>query len=216
MADDDAPTDVSVPETLGGTLGAVPPPPRSSDESAIFTDASRDIAFPAGATQESQMARFVSWLRWAAAPLGFFLFLAGLTAFGLLKDEPITDTGDQQAANVMPATGVVPTTTAPPPAAAAPTTTPEPPTTATPDPPTAAALPPSEPPPTEPPPTEPPPTAPPATLPPSARTAPPAAPAAPRYGPVCGYRPGQAVRITINGRPAGSATADTNGCVTVR
>ena len=210
MADDDAPTDVSVPETFGGALGAVPPSPRSSDESAVFTDASRDLAFAAGAPQDSRMARFVSWLRWAAAPLGFFLFLAGLTAFGLLKDEPTTDTGDQPAANLTPATAVVPTTTAPP-ATTTPTTTPEPPTTAAPEPPTTAA-----PPPTEPPPAAPPPTAPPATSPRSARTAPPATTAAPRYGPVCGYRPGQTVRLTINGRPAGSATADANGCVTVR
>ena len=213
MADDDTPAEVSVPESLGGALGAVPPPPRPSEESAVFADASAALRSDVGSPLESRMSRFVSWLRWAAAPLGFFLFLAGLTAFGLLKDET-TDTADQPAANVVPATGVGPVTTGPP-ATTAPTTTPEPATTA-PEPPTTLAPPLTEPPATEPPAIEPRATEPPATSPPSARTAPAAAPAAPRYGPVCGYRPGQAVRLTINGRPAGSATADANGCVTVR
>ncbi|HEX2275439.1 MAG TPA: hypothetical protein VHG90_16375 [Acidimicrobiales bacterium] len=209
MTDEETPDDVSVPETLGGALGAVPPPPRPSEESSVFSDASRELRLETGRPVESRVSRFVNWLRWAAAPLGFFLFLAGLTAFGLLKDETTTDTGDQMAANPQPAVSAPPTTVAAPttvPATAPPTTVAAP----------VTAPPPTEPPPTEPAPTEPPQTAPPQTAPPAPSSARSAPAASPRYGPACGYRPGQTVRITINGRPAGTATADANGCVTVR
>lgn len=205
MTEEEVPPDPSVPETLGGTLGAVPPPPRPSEESAVFTDASRDLR-DAGGPQEPRLARFVGWVRWAAAPLGFFVFLAALTAFGLLKDdEPATDVGDEPAANVVPATPAptIPETVV---TTEVPTTVAEPPTTVTP--------PPTEPPPTQPPPTEPP--APPPAASPSRSSEPAKPAAASRFGPSCGYRPGQTVRITINGRPAGTAIADGRGCVTVR
>ena len=212
MADDDAPHEPSIAETLPGGLGAVPPP-ASPQESTVLRDASQELRYDVGPPVESRMSRFVSWLRWAAAPLGFFLFLAGLTAFGLLKDDSTTDLGDTSTADV-----------APEPATSAPETTATTATATTTAPTTVAELPTSDaPPPAEPPsaaapePTEPSPTAPPETSPPAPRSAGAAAPAAagPRYGPVCGYRPGQTVGITINGRPAGSVTADANGCVSV-
>jgi hypothetical protein len=37
-----------------------------------------------------------------------------------------------------------------------------------------------------------------------------------RFGPVCGYAPGQTVVISINGRRAPPVTAGADGCVSVR
>ena len=210
-APDEAPDDASIPETLPGGLGGMPPSSVPPDESSVLRDASRGLRFDAGPPVESRMSRFVSWLRWAAAPLVFFLFLAGLTAFGLLKDDSTTDIADEPMADVAAVPTSAPTTTETTATTAAPTTVAEPPAS--------TAPPPLEPEPSAAPqPTEPPATAPPATSPPEPRAAGAAAPApaTPRYGPVCGYRPGQVVRITINGRPAGSVTADANGCVSVR
>lgn len=172
---------------------------------------------PDGEPREPDGSRFdrvVGWVRWAAAPLGFFLFLSALTAYGVLRDRDGSTVSGSQSAGT-PATTTAPATTATTslPARTAPVPT----TTVTPT-------------------TGPPMTASPTTVP----TTPPAAagglrstpapsgsdadpdraPAADdlrgkQYGPVCGYAPGETVDVVINGRPDGTATADAEGCVSV-
>lgn len=212
MAQDEGLDDAPFPETLGA-LGGVPAPPRPADEpptsASVIGDAPVDDRPSVG--RESRLDRLIGWVQWAAAPLGFFVFLVALTAFGLLKDEPTTDARNVPAANMSPPTSAAAQT----PAAAI--TVPEAPSTT-------AAPATTEPPTTEPPTTQPPTTEPPAPEPPT--TEPPPEPAsgsaeadssntAPRFGPVCGYRPGQTVRIRINGEPAPPVTADADGCVSV-
>lgn len=165
MPQDEGLDDPPFPDTLSA-LGGVPAPPR------------RD--------------RVVGWLQWAAAPLGFSVFLVGLTLFGLLKDEPTTDASSVPAATT-PATRSTATPSVATSAPHAPTTT---------------AAPTTEPPATEPPATEPTPEAQPVG--PSAGGSP-----SPRFGPVCGHPPGQMFEIVINGQPAPPVTADASGCVTV-
>ena len=197
MPQDEGLDDAPFPETLGA-LGGVPAPPRPGDEPPILAEANdeanAEVQLADGRTPggKSRRDRLVSWLRWAAAPLGFSAFLVAITLFGLLKDEPTTDAGGVPAATT-PATR----STATPPVA---TTVPDVPTT------------------TEPPTTEPPTTQPPATAPtPEAQAVGPSAgrSTSPRFEPVCGHPPGQRFEIRINGQPAPPVTADANGCVTV-
>lgn len=197
MPQDEGLDDAPFPETLGA-LGGVPAPPRPGDEPPILAEADPEVPLHDGQTPggESRRDRLVSWLRWAAAPLGFSVFLVALTLFGLLKDEPTIDAGGVPAATT-PATR----STATPPV---PTTVPDAPTTtATPT--------------TEPPTTQPPATQPPATAPTPPREVGPSAgrSTSPRFGPVCGHPAGRMFEIVINGQPAPPVTADANGCVTV-
>ena len=193
MPQDEGLDDAPFPETLSA-LGGVPAPPRPGDEPPILAEPDPEVQLhdrrtPGG---ESRRDRLVSWLRWAAAPLGFSVFLVALTLFGLLKDEPTTDAGGVPAATT-PATRP----TATPPVA-----------TTVPDAPTTTATPTTEPPTTQPPATEPAPGA--QQVGPSADRS-----TSPRFGPVCGHPPGQMFEIVINGQPAPPVTADANGCVTV-
>lgn len=211
MAEDEGLEDAPFPEPLSA-LGGVPAPPRPADEPPTSANADGHVPFDDRRSfgRESRLDRLIGWVQWAAAPLGFFVFLVALTAFGLLKDEPTSDVGNTPLANVSTPTSAAAQ------AVAVATTVPEVPST--------TAAPTTEPPTTEPPTTEPPAAQPPATEPPA--TEPPPEPAsgsaeatspnrAPRFGPVCGYRPGQTVRIRINGEPAPPVTADANGCVSV-
>jgi hypothetical protein len=161
---------------------------------------------------DSRLGRLTDRIRWAAAPLGFLLFLAAITVHGLV-DGPGADE------DVVPAAGQAPSVTTPATAATTeastteasttvPTTIAEPPPAA-PDPPAAAPEAPQA-------------TAePPASPPPDAgagdeRTVEAPSAAASRFAPVCGLVPGQTVHIAINGRPGPTVHADANGCVTVR
>ena len=203
MSDDDVRDDALLADTLGafGTRPLLdgtpephgapsdPTPEWHTDEEPPDADASR-------------LGRLVGWVRWAAAPLGFFFFLAGLTAYGVLRDRDGSTVSDSRPA-VAPATTSAPATT---PATTATTsvpasTAPVPVITVTPT--TGPGVTVST------------------TVLPSASDADaapsPAAddPPVRRYGPVCGYAPGQKVEIVINGRREGTASADADGCVSV-
>ena len=219
MPQDEGLDDAPFPDTLSA-LGGLPATPRPADEPPTPAEANAEVDLPdvRDAGGESRLDRLVSWVQWAAAPLGFFVFLVALTLFGLLKDEPTTETGNAPAANASAARVAAPsaatTVSGAPSTTAAPTT----------DPP-ATEPPPTQPQATQPPATEPPATQSPATQPAATEPPAPSEPApvsqsagrstSPRFGPVCGYRPGQTVRIRINGQPAGTVTADAEGCVTV-
>jgi hypothetical protein len=136
--------------------------------------------------------RLTDWVRWAAAPLGFLVFVVGLTVFGLRHDgrtalEATPPAGGSGATIPTP----VPTTSG------APATTPAP---GVPPPPAPAEAPVASATAIEPAPAD-------------ARASSPTTAA--RFGPVCGQVPGRTVQIVINGRPAPPVTADARGCVTV-
>ena len=211
MPEDPDPDDVILAESLGAFSA------RPLLDGTAELDAARSDPAPEWRSDdeppedESSAGRLVAWVRWAAAPLGFFLFLTALTAYGLLRDRDGTsDPGSRPA--VAPQTTSAPATTVATaePATTAPalqiTVTPStrPPATVP-----ATTLPPEPSGPTSP--VAPPPGLDPDPPPPPAANDPP-----PRsYGPVCGYSPGETVEVEINGRPEGLATADGDGCVSV-
>lgn len=194
MPEDDARDDATLAETLGA-FGAQPLLEGTGAPDGAGTDAAGEWYpddGPAG-DDGSRPGRLVRWLRWGAAPLGFLLFLAALTAYGVLRDRDGTSD-----APTPPAVATTQVSTAPAPEATVPPTTAvDPPTTLPEAPPEPAT-------------TSPPVAAETDTAEVTATTAP-----APRFGPVCGYAPGETVEILINGRPAGTATADADGCVSV-
>lgn len=198
MADDDVRDDATLADTLGafGTRPLLEGPPESDDAPSDPTS-EWHAEEPPRQPDESRLERLVAWVRWAAAPLGFFVFLSALTAYGVLRDrdggsvspEPPAVAGEPAAVSTPPVTEpiTVPPTTVP-------TTVPSAPTTvAGPSP------------------------APPPTSPPEAATDPPEVTATTvatsRFRPVCGYTPGQPVIVSVNGRPAGEVAADARGCV---
>jgi hypothetical protein len=161
---------------------------------------------------DSRLGRLTDRIRWAAAPLGFLLFLAAITVHGLVDgpgaDEDVVPAGAPAPSASAPATTATTeaSSTMPATVAEAPTTAPAAP--AAPPEPAAATEPPAEPPP---------PAA--AADGDTVQTAPAATHttrAAPRFGPVCGLVPGQTVHVSINGRPGPTVRADANGCVIVR
>ena len=201
MADDEARDDAILAETLGA-FGTRPLLEGPSD-----LDAAPEETGPGWRPDEDRSARdqgwfsrLTAWVRWAAAPIGFFLFLSALTAYGVLRDREGSGAIDSPAPPPVAATAAPVLTPAAPVTTAPPTTVP---------PATAATVPPTAPPvPTTP-------------APPSISSGERPAAVTPttspiRFGPVCGYRPGQEVRISINGRPAPPVRADEGGCVSVR
>lgn len=221
--EEEAREDAALAETLGAfsTL-----PLLDGVSEAVASPEPVDEQFGEGETvppeEASRLARFGGWLRWAAAPLGFFLFLAALTAYGVLRDR---DGGDSERSAREPAaltgstsTTAMSATTPTTSVIAAPTTLVGTPTTVVSEftgvtttllTPGASSS-----------------STPIATLGTSARSAPaapPASAAAPpaqttgapvRYfGPACGHAPRQAVPITIDGRRERAVVADDNGCV---
>ena len=199
MADDEVSDEATLAETLGA-FGARPLLDGTSEPAAAPSDPTPDGRHDEGwpETDESPVARVLGWVRWAAAPLGFFLFLSALTAYGLLRDREGSGAADSPAPAV--ATTALPATTATTAPATEVTTMPtivEVPTTL-PEPPAAPST----------------------TLPPvtsdagAARVTAGTAPVT-RFDPVCGYTPGRTARITINGRPRPPVTVDAAGCVSV-
>jgi hypothetical protein len=208
MAEDEARDDTTLADTLGA-FGARPlldgtpePDPASPEPTRWRTDE------PPARPDQSRLGRLVGWVRWAAAPLGFFLFLAALTAYGVLRDRD-GSTASDSAVDSQPAAAPV-TTAAPTP------TTPGTPMTAL-----APQI-----------------TFTPSTGPPSPRSpttlggastgrSAASAPAASgrqaaandlpvtRLGPDCGHAPGETVPLTVDGRRQVFATAAADGCVSL-
>ncbi len=194
MAEDEGRDDATLAETLGA-FGARPlldgtPDPDASPSGPVLEPPLDEGKEP----EESPLGRLLGWVRWAAAPLGFFLFLSALTAYGVLRDREGTSGSPAPPAVV----------TEPPPRLTAPvgegSTAP---TTAAGASATTLAEPPLQPEGSPPVPAE--------TQP--SRMTVTTTPA--RLGPVCGYTPGQSINISVNGRPAGRVTADARGCVSV-
>ena len=198
MADDERWNGAPRPEAPG-PLGAAPSLPRISDEPAAAAGTHPDLGLEdrPTASSEPRLNRLVDWLRWAAAPLGFFLFLAALTLHGLTVKDESSGAGDLPAARPAPSISAPVSTATTAQVIAVATTVPQAPTT------TAAT--PQEPPTTT------------ATVVTSAPegdgTQAPTPTTAARFGPVCGFTPGETVRIRINGQPAPPVTAGANGCV---
>lgn len=208
---------------LAETLGAFSTLPLLDGVSDAGDPAPAEEHFEEGETAieggGSRSARLVGWMRWAAAPLGFLLFLSALTAYGVLRDR---ESGDSEssarapaaatsespstasASTTTPTTGLVEvpttalsefsrvtTTLLSPPASASPTSTVAP--TASPR---AGAA-----------------TATTSSPGPASSPAQTTAARARYFGPACGHSPGQAVPITIDGRRERAVIADANGCV---
>ena len=215
MGEDERRDDAVLADALRAFGGVGPLPDGATEPDVAPSDPTPEWRTD-GAPSEpdgSRVGRLVGWVRWAAAPLGFFLFLAALTAYGVLRDRDGSTVSGSQPAGA-PATTSAPATTAttslpartPPVPATTVTPTTGPPTTARPT------------------------TVPTTTAPAAAgglRTTPSPSPSdsdpAPaaddqsgrQDGPVCGYAPGETVDVVINGRPEGTATADGQGCVSV-
>ncbi|HWC11239.1 MAG TPA: hypothetical protein VG455_08455, partial [Acidimicrobiales bacterium] len=137
MADDDRRDEAILAETLAGfgprpVLDGAAEPGEPDDTRPDWQPDEEP-----GGPDESRLDRLAAGLRWAAAPLGFFLFLAALTAYGVLRDRA-GDTADSPSP-APAATTEMPSTTAPPPTTEPPAAVTTVPTTAPPVPTTASA-----------------------------------------------------------------------------
>ena len=216
MAEDEGRDDATLAETLGA-FGARPlldgaPEPDDAPPGRPTPEWHPDEGPEADG---SRLGRLLGWVRWAAAPLGFFLFLSALTAYGVLRDRDGSSTTGSSAsasrAGAAPATTSAPATTATTPAPATTATSSQPAVTATAGPraTVSTATPPR------------------AATGRSAASPPPASAPAPTrssaanslpvryFGPACGHAPGQTIAVTIDGRRLGPATADADGCVSL-
>jgi hypothetical protein len=221
MAEDELRIDAGVAETLGA-FGTRPLLDGTSDPGAAPSDPTPESHLDEGRPEpdESRLARLVGWVRWAAAPLGFFLFLSALTAYGVLRDREGSGTTNSQP-SAAAATTAVPATAAPTrQITVTPTTSPQAasPATTVPDAPTALSS--AAPRAASPPAPAPPAASPPAPSPSGTSGADPARSTATgvpvRYfGPACGHAPGQTIAVMIDGRRQVPATADANGCVSL-
>lgn len=189
-------TPSSLPPGLVLPLADDEPPELAEASSPVPPPAQVPTVWPGGKARgpRSALARLGVVAFLAALVLSAWIVVgrggdtAGVTAGSRSSQPPAAVTTPPSTVPEAPTTTAAPATTAPPvtqAVAAAPQVTSPPPPPARPRTTTAPARP---------------------------RTTSAPAPAA-RYGPLCGFSPGAPVDVQINGRPAGAATADRNGCV---